>query len=151
MGRMQWRVLLRWRTWMSAWCMRSTSATTDVSTHQALSGVSASLDTCCKRTLSLVHKVKEGPPVLFCHSTSRHFQWCNGNRKATLCHLLFEIWFTVRIPVRKTPFVVICLRIHSVLFSWSLWVPSCLRALILPNNSYFNRTLTSLCWTAMLS
>lgn len=86
MGKMQWRVLLRWRTWMSAWYMRATSATTDVSTRQAPSGVSASLDTWCKRMVSLVRKVKLRPPIFFvtqCYS--RHFQWCTGSRKATLC------------------------------------------------------------------
>lgn len=57
------------------------------------------------------------------------------------------MWFTVYIPVRKTPFILVCLCIHSVLFSCSFWVPSCLQALILPNNSYSNHTLTSLSWT----
>lgn len=71
----------------------------------------------------------------------------DSSRKSdSLCHLLFEMWFTVCIPVRKTSFVVICLHIRSVLFSWSLWVPSCLQGLILPNNSYSNHILTSLSW-----
>lgn len=145
---MRWRVLLKWRTWMSAWYMRATSATTDVSTRQALSGVSASLDTCCKRTLSLVRKVKWRPPILFCHKDLADISSDASTQESdSLCHLLFEIWFTVCIPVRKIPFVLICLHIRSVLFSWSLWVPSCLQGLILANNSYFNHTLTSLSWS----
>lgn len=145
---MPWRVLLRWRTWMSAWYLRTASATTNVSTRQALSDVSASLDTCCRRTLSLVHKVKWRPPILFCHTVLADISSDAITQESdSLCHLLFGIWFMVCIPVRKTPFVVICLHIHGVLFSWSLWVPSCLQALILPNNSYSNHTLTSLSWT----
>lgn len=65
------------------------------------------------------------------------------------CHWLFEIWFTGCIAVRKTPFVVICLHVRAVLFSRSLWVPSCLQALILPNNSFYS-TQTSFSWMAML-
>lgn len=130
-GRTQWR----WRTWMSAWYMRATSATTDVSTRQALTGVSASLDMCCKRTLSLVHKVQWRPPILFCHTVlidiSRDASTQESN---SLCHFLFEIWFTVHIPVRKTPFVVICLHIHNVLSVVSLWSFLSQRP-ILPNNS----------------
>lgn len=57
MEEMWWRAPLMVGTWTSAWFMKATSATTDVSTRPALSGASASLDTCCRRMLSLVCQV----------------------------------------------------------------------------------------------
>lgn len=112
------------RTWMSAWYMRATSATSDASTRPALTAASATPATCCRRTLSLVRKVKRRPQVVVC---LWHFPVVQTRKAGAAFCVIYSLKWDLRpgsYACQKDP---IC---HCVLFFGPIWFPSFLQGLI---------------------